>query len=663
MDIWTVLGVTSTSDLRMIKRAYAQKLKLTHPEDDPAGYQRLREAYDQAMRIAKSSQKAQFDANDELIKADEQSLPLKSNTLEDENCIEKDVERPNQADEQNNEEKVKGEQEEIQEVSLFAGSRLSYWQEDEDTYSSMEIEPLEQFMERVEDLYLHYPSRVNLNRWLELLNDSIFWNVSEQNSLSERILIFLEEHHFLPPSVWELLEKTFMWREASHDLPDFIELYPNIGNYAFFESFETEKGYIQLLNQKDMDHETYFNHRELAYISLMENKLEKAGQELSLASQIFADDPDLIRLQMEFFRQSGDVNRLLEVCNHAVAISPEEMSAYLVRADLLIQLGQTENAKKDINLVLSHQPAHRVALNLAGKCYMYQKEWEKAEQVYRQLLRFYPNDPIAGMNLAEASHHLLLTTTVTKEKRYLLRKELGRTSLSYRLKRAFYYLFSNRKKGIIALVFFVIFFSTACSRDLGMSPVSFIFNLIKPVEFQVVHSADELEKAAKKGRPVRVMLNTTRYIDLHQIKSLLGEGENQYMTHSEAEEQGLFTKGVGYISVGYLGNYAVAINTNYDQASDIYKNGTITLEGMAYPLDSGELLSKLEYWKSSTEVTTRDIRYYPFADAYLETQEEYRIWLLHKVSFMTWIYGILMIIFSIIVFPEIRRAWRFLRYN
>ena len=51
--IWSILGVAPGSAERDIKRAYAARLKLTHPEDDPEGFKALREAYELALRHAK----------------------------------------------------------------------------------------------------------------------------------------------------------------------------------------------------------------------------------------------------------------------------------------------------------------------------------------------------------------------------------------------------------------------------------------------------------------------------------------------------------------------------------------------------------------------------------------------------------------------------------
>lgn len=58
VDIWQILNIARTEDAREIKRAYARQLKLSRPDDDPVAFQRLRDAYDQALQMAARGQEA-----------------------------------------------------------------------------------------------------------------------------------------------------------------------------------------------------------------------------------------------------------------------------------------------------------------------------------------------------------------------------------------------------------------------------------------------------------------------------------------------------------------------------------------------------------------------------------------------------------------------------
>jgi hypothetical protein len=55
MDIWQELGMAPSGERAAIRRAYAERLKRVHPEDDPEGFQRLRRAYEAALATLEGS--------------------------------------------------------------------------------------------------------------------------------------------------------------------------------------------------------------------------------------------------------------------------------------------------------------------------------------------------------------------------------------------------------------------------------------------------------------------------------------------------------------------------------------------------------------------------------------------------------------------------------
>ena len=50
-EIFQVLGIEETRDENLIKRAYREKLAVTNPEDNPEGFKRLRNAYEEACKL------------------------------------------------------------------------------------------------------------------------------------------------------------------------------------------------------------------------------------------------------------------------------------------------------------------------------------------------------------------------------------------------------------------------------------------------------------------------------------------------------------------------------------------------------------------------------------------------------------------------------------
>ncbi|RRD70714.1 J domain-containing protein [Desulfovibrio sp. OH1186_COT-070] len=56
MSVWNILGIPPTRDAAKIRRAYVEKARKCHPEEDPEGFRRLHEAYREAMRDAREEE-------------------------------------------------------------------------------------------------------------------------------------------------------------------------------------------------------------------------------------------------------------------------------------------------------------------------------------------------------------------------------------------------------------------------------------------------------------------------------------------------------------------------------------------------------------------------------------------------------------------------------
>ena len=59
MNKWEILGIEPTHDVKLIRRCYAELVRLYHPEDQPEIYQQIVEAYQSALREARSKKTGQ----------------------------------------------------------------------------------------------------------------------------------------------------------------------------------------------------------------------------------------------------------------------------------------------------------------------------------------------------------------------------------------------------------------------------------------------------------------------------------------------------------------------------------------------------------------------------------------------------------------------------
>src|SRR5450830_26371 len=78
-SLWNILGTEPTGDERAIKRAYAKQLKVTRPDDDPAAFQQLRDAYEYALRhapmFAAQLQEQEQEPQEETVAPETQAAP------------------------------------------------------------------------------------------------------------------------------------------------------------------------------------------------------------------------------------------------------------------------------------------------------------------------------------------------------------------------------------------------------------------------------------------------------------------------------------------------------------------------------------------------------------------------------------------------------------
>lgn len=90
MDYWQILQLTPTADIRAIKKAYAVLLKQNRPDENPAGFQQLHAAYQDALRWAEDYLDAEM-AQPQAVPAEGGDNASTDATLADETAADTDT--------------------------------------------------------------------------------------------------------------------------------------------------------------------------------------------------------------------------------------------------------------------------------------------------------------------------------------------------------------------------------------------------------------------------------------------------------------------------------------------------------------------------------------------------------------------------------------------
>lgn len=310
--IWSILGIEPTQDKQQIKKAYAKKLRMAHPENDPRGYQRLREAFDAAIKQAGMPEEHDFPGYGQDLKT---------------------------------------------------GVAIGTKQEGEPAPDSLAL-----FEQHLHELYTDFKRRVDPQEWKMLANQDYIWDVGAQGERFDALIRFLDEHRHMPANVWKVLDELFLIRENFEHGYDYFddELMEFVTGQI---SGGLAMGYECFLNRElAIDLEAYLGLRQEAQLSLMDGRLEDAGRELAAAHALFREDPDLELMRAKHAIMAGDSGAALAVLHQVVRLNPEAREAYLLRGRLLFDRRQYREALQDADYLLQFSPTPQDAYCLALEC-------------------------------------------------------------------------------------------------------------------------------------------------------------------------------------------------------------------------------------------------------------------------------------------------------
>ncbi len=353
MNPWTVLGIDITSDLILIKRTYSQLLKQSHPEEDPEGFQRLREAYEAARRIASAEQ-------ERLSSGADPSL--------------------------HNPELI----EQMEEAGTVPAT-------DSGHLADSEPEPPEEtasrFLRQAAEIYDRLASRIDAEVWYLLLEEDTYSGIEVRQILRFQLLRLLMDRPWLPQRVWHILNQTFGWTELELEL---VQYFPEqfVQHVMWQITGPLDLRYDHLAGEAEAgaDMEAFLALRDAAYNSFMQGDFEYTGEMLAKAGEIVPNDPDTLRLagRLAAMRLSWEEAALAYGSLHREV--PEEEDGRLGLANALLHLERPEESEALYRSLLEGNPEHHEALYGLAQSLRAQSRETEARPVLKGLLVHYPED-------------------------------------------------------------------------------------------------------------------------------------------------------------------------------------------------------------------------------------------------------------------------------
>ncbi|OWA37229.1 hypothetical protein B9G55_03935 [Saccharibacillus sp. O16] len=423
MSVWEILGLAPTADARAIKRAYAGLLKKVHPEDDPEGFQRLREAYGEALELAKT------------LKAEDTSVSNPGERLDSGASSEA---APGTVEQQGTEQQGSW-QEQAESAAGMPSERgeLPSWgeanrrmrhrrAESSDSQGSVDTAggssdaasrstdsnhidsnrvnseaakgkavsrgaEMAQWMYQLRELYADYARRTQLEAWEQLLGQEQLRNLGFRQSIQSEVLFFLAEHPHLPQEVWQLLDRTFDWTGDELGLarrvpPEFAAFVLGSIRQAAALRF----GYLPVHSGFDQDE--FLSLRSTGAGLLRSGELREAVEQFDRAYEYFSRDPDLLRLRAAALHLLGEDWRAEEDWKLLVAHFPGERDALVHLADRMLETERASEALRLFQYALDLQPNDPQVLLGLARCYRELERYAEAQQICDLALLLEPSD-------------------------------------------------------------------------------------------------------------------------------------------------------------------------------------------------------------------------------------------------------------------------------
>ncbi len=284
---------------------------------------------------------------------------------------------------------------------------------------------------------LHYPQVV------KILQENLLNNPDDQNSRlllatayamageQQLALKVYREAHDRAPNDTQVLARLVAALHSANEFDEAQKLLDEAGQLQLSDPYLQRLQLDIDLNRNDIDSASAALERlveqdpndatlKLLYARVLVLRKESAKAE-ALLTELKAKFPDsipVIRAQIRFYVQQGNMDKAMQICNEAVERIHSAV-AYLVRAEMFDNLRQEAKALEDYGQAIAVEPRNHIAWQARARFYSRSGRIPEAVADIRQALALVPDAP-EGQKLAVQK--LAITVFIASDKPSLLQE-------------------------------------------------------------------------------------------------------------------------------------------------------------------------------------------------------------------------------------------------
>ena len=293
LEIFEILGIEATVDEQVIRNAYREKLAVTNPEDDQEGFMRLREAYEEACRLAKLLREIRGKAGSDKLEG-------------------------------------------------ILGELVQLVDKSGPAKPAKDSSPSGLWLEKAAEIYGNIGLRKQVDRWKELFDDECFLSLEEEENCRSKLLTFLMGHFRLPTNVWKFLDQKL---NITKDAASLREHYP--ANYVRYIINKCERGedvdFNQFEGADDAPYDQFLQYYDHCLQAFQENKLEMAQEHIQNADQLGIYHPVMEICRAELLVRQGSPKEAVDLLEALRVRYPDDTMISYSTAEALWKQGEKDS--------------------------------------------------------------------------------------------------------------------------------------------------------------------------------------------------------------------------------------------------------------------------------------------------------------------------------